>query len=159
MKKKKVIIFTLLLVAITIMLIGWSASKGKLYDYNYSEVAKKLELSPLNAKIPTKVPFDEMQLQNFSSNSQQVEFTLFNVDKQSLTIKIIKDEIKYPETIKKETIKIGDNSNGIYIPEHSGKRIILWKHGGLSYEIAFGYKLTPIEVSKKQLIKMVESFE
>ncbi|MGM0851005.1 MAG: hypothetical protein ACQEWI_00020 [Bacillota bacterium] len=71
----------------------------------------------------------------------------------------MKDEIEYPEEIKKEIIKIGSDLNGKYIPEHSGKRIILWQQGELFYEIAFSYKLTPIEVSKEQLINMAESFK
>ncbi|KAA0563483.1 DUF4367 domain-containing protein [Bacillus sp. CH30_1T] len=158
-KKKKIIIFALLLGAIIVILVGWSVSRGKMYDYNYSEVAKKLETAPFNTNIPTKVPFEDMQLYDFGSNNQKVEFTLFNVDKEFLTVNILKDEIEYPKEIKKENIKIGRDVNGKYIPEHSGKRIILWQHGDLFYEIAFSYKLTPIEISKEQLIKMAESFK
>ncbi|WP_335870142.1 hypothetical protein [Bacillus sp. 2205SS5-2] len=96
-----------------------------MYDYNYSEVAKKLETAPFNTNIPTKVPFEDMQLKDFGSNNQKVEFTLFNVDKEFLTVNILKDEIEYPKEIKKENIKIGRDVNGKYIPDHSGKRIIL----------------------------------
>ncbi|WP_064093370.1 DUF4367 domain-containing protein [Rossellomorea aquimaris] len=159
MKKKRVIIFTLLLGAITVLLVGWSVSRGKMYDYNYSEVAEKMESTPFNARFPTKVPFEEMRLYDFGSKNQEVEFTLFNVDKEFLTIKITKDEIEYPEGIKKENIKIGSDLKGKYIPEHYGSRIIFWEDEELSYEITFRYKFTPIEVSKEQLIKMAESFK
>ena len=130
-----------------------------MYDYNYSEVAEKMESTPFDARSPTKVPFEEMILYDFASNKQEVEYTLFNVDKEFLTIKITKDEIEYPEGIKKENIKIGSDLKGKYIPEHSGSRVILWEDEELSYELAFLYKLTPSEVSKEQLIKMAESFK
>ncbi|WP_456274718.1 hypothetical protein [Bacillus sp. AK031] len=159
MKKKKIIIFTLLLGAISLILVGWSVSRGKMYDYNYSEVAEKMGSTPFNAGFPTKVPFEEMHLYDFGSNNQEVEFTLFNADKEFLIIKITKDEIEYPEEIKKEDIKIGSDLKGKYIPEHSGSRVILWKDEELNYEITFRYKFSPIEVSKGQLIKMAESFK
>jgi Domain of unknown function (DUF4367) len=158
-KKKKVIIFTFLLGAITVILVGWSVSRGKMYDYNYLEVAEKMKSTPFNASLPTKVPFEEMLLYDFGSNKQDVKFTLFNADKEFLEIKITKDKIEYPEGIKKENIKIGSDLKGKYIPEHSGSRVILWEDEELSYEIAFLYKLTPSEVSKEQLIKMAESFK
>ncbi|KGP73462.1 DUF4367 domain-containing protein [Pontibacillus yanchengensis] len=156
MNKKKVIIFILLLGAIIVILVGWAVSRGKMYDFNYSEIVEKMESTPFNASFPTKVPFEEMFLYDFGSNNQEVEFTLFNVDKEFLRIKITKDEIEYPEGIKKENIKIGSDLKGKYIP---GSRVILWEDEDLLYEIAFFYKLTPSEVSKEQLIKMAESFK
>ncbi|NMH68339.1 DUF4367 domain-containing protein [Bacillus sp. RO3] len=159
MKRMIIMIFALLLGAILVILVGWSVSREKMYEYHYSEVAIKMETAPFNAKFPTKVPFNDMQLYEFGSNNQKIEFTLFNVDKEFLTIKILKDEIEYPKEIKKENIEIGRDVNGKYIPEHSGKRIISWQEEDLFYEIAFSYKLTPIEISKEQLIKMAESFK
>jgi hypothetical protein len=35
----------------------------------------------------------------------------------------------------------------------------VWQHGDLFYEKAFSYKLSPIEISKEQLIQMAESFK
>ena len=118
-----------------------------------------MESTSFKASFPTKVPFEEMLLYDFGSNKQEVEFTLINVDKEFLRIKITKDEIEYPEGIKKENIKIGSDLKGKFIPEHSGSRVILWEDEELSYEIAYFYKLTPSDVSKEQLIKMAESFK
>lgn len=48
---------------------------------------------------------------------------------------------------------------GLFVPDENGKRILSWQDDGLHYEIVYYPKITPKEVSKKQLIRMAESFE
>ncbi|MCA1054231.1 hypothetical protein LCM10_04465 [Rossellomorea aquimaris] len=158
-KRKNVVIFVLLVIALTTILVGWSVSRGKMHDLNDSELTSKMERATPNAKIPTKVPFDELQLYEFGSRDQGITFTLFNADKEFITIKIMSEEIEYPKEIKKETIKIGNDVNGTFMPDHSGKRMITWEQEGMYYEIAYAYKLTASEVSKGQLVEMAGSFK
>ncbi|BCB05232.1 hypothetical protein [Bacillus sp. KH172YL63] len=155
---KKFIIITLLLGAITVLMVGWSVSRGKMFDFNESELAKKMEGAPFQVKVPTKVPFEDMELYKHKYSSEEIEFTLFNADKEFLTVRAVKEEMEYPEEIKKKEMTIGSDGHGQYIPDYAGNRIISWQNEDLFYELAYSYKFSPGEVSRGQLMKMAESF-
>lgn len=162
MSKSKVITFSFLFGLILIVLIEWSSLRGKMYDYNYSDVAKQIEIESLSfeTKIPTKVPFEEMYVyESRSDGEKQVTVRLFNKHKNALDIRIASNIIDYKDDLKQKDVRIGKNLEGVFISNDSGKRILSWKDEGINYEITYYSKLTPKEISKQQLIKMAESFE
>ncbi|MDL4842964.1 DUF4367 domain-containing protein [Aquibacillus rhizosphaerae] len=63
----------------------------------------------------------------------------------------------YSDEIKQKKINIA-GVEGIYIPNNDGKVTVTWMDSGLNYEITYFPKVTRKEISKRQLIKMAESF-
>lgn len=161
-KKRKNIVktFAVLLAVIVVVTIGWSTLSGQMYEYKSSEVAKEVDHLPFDTKIPTKVPFKEMSVwESNSEGEQQVVVGLSNVDKESLDIRITNNSIEYPNDLERKNVRIGKDIEGVFIPADSNKRILSWQDDGIHYEITYFSKITPMEVSKKQLVKMAESFE
>ena len=154
--------FVVLLSVIVVITIWISTEKNKMYDYNYLEIVKEIEMEslPFDAKFPTKVPFEQMTLyESQTDRKQQMDVTLANVNKSFLEIKISKNRMEYAEGVKRKNVSIDNEFQGTFIPNHSGKRILLWEDNGIFYEITYFQKLTQYEVSKNQLVKMAESFE
>lgn len=161
MKRSSIIAFTILLISIGGITIGWSYWNGKMYEYNHTEFSKKIEGLSLEVKVPTKVPFEKMNVSSskFDSEKQEMVVTLTNLHKETLEVRITENEVEYKEGLEKESVLLGEGLQGIFLPDDSGKRMIAWRDNDLNYEITYYYKLTPYEVSKEQLIKMAESFE
>ncbi|WP_345240750.1 hypothetical protein [Pontibacillus salipaludis] len=92
------------------------------------------------------------------NEKQQGVISLINVDKERLDIRI--SDLK-PDSLegKGERVVIGDELQGKFIPNLSGRRMIMWQDDGVFYEIIFYPKLTQREISKTQLLKMAESFK
>jgi hypothetical protein len=160
MTKVKVVAFSLLAVLILLATVGW-LNRGKMYDFDHSEVKKELAMYnlPFEAKIPSKVPLVDMWLYEANHDDEQVTVTLMNVNKDALGIRISKNSFHYKDDVKQKEIIIGKEKQGGFIPDDSGKRILYWEDDGVYYEITYYSKLTPMEISKKQLVKMAESFE
>ncbi|MGM0837934.1 MAG: hypothetical protein ACQEV7_17480 [Bacillota bacterium] len=161
MRKRSFIAITVLLISIGGITIGWSSWSGKMYDYNHSDFAKQIEDLPFESKVPTKVPLKEMNVStsNIDINQQQIVVTLSNIHKETLDVRITDNKIEYKDGLEKESVRLGGGLQGIFLPDYSGKRILTWQENDIYFEITYYYKFTPIEVSKKQLIKMAESFE
>ncbi|WP_425319498.1 DUF4367 domain-containing protein [Sutcliffiella cohnii] len=66
--------------------------------------------------------------------------------------------ITYSNEIKQRKVVIHNNIEAVFIPKDTMKRILSWQDGDLYYEITYFSKVTPSELSKKQLVKMAESF-
>ncbi|MBO8155090.1 MAG: hypothetical protein H0Z32_01405 [Bacillaceae bacterium] len=161
MKKGKVLSAALIIAVIFGMTISWSSLNVEMYDYHHSEAANQMESFPFKAKLPTKIPFEDMKLMNVNieEDKQQAVITLFNAKKNMIDIKISPHKSEYEQELTKRSVRIGKDITGIFIPEYSGKRILTWKDGQLYYEISYYYKLTKWEVSKQQLVKMAASFK
>lgn len=161
MNKGKVKSFIWLGILIAI-LIGWFTLRGMMYDFNNSEVAKQIANAnlPFHAKIPTKVPFEKMYLwESQSDGKQQIEIDLLNHNKEVIEINITKNKIEYANDLKRQNVIIGESIDGVFIPDDDGNRKLIWQDGGIYYQITCFGKFSPNEVSKRQLIKMAESFE
>ncbi|MFE8699923.1 hypothetical protein ACFYKX_04720 [Cytobacillus sp. FJAT-54145] len=142
-----------------LMLVGWSTFRGKMYDIDHSEVSQVLETFSHDIKSPTKVPFKDLQLWEYKKESDnQTVITLMNVNKSTLDIRVSKDKIDFNKNIKKEHVTLNGDLEGVYFPDSSGKRILVWQDHSIYYEITYYPKLTLQEVSKQQLIRMAESF-
>ncbi|KAB8126011.1 hypothetical protein F9U64_20990 [Gracilibacillus oryzae] len=159
MTRKKIIIMALILILVATFSIGWSAVRAKMYDFNLTEASELTENHSYEMMTPTKVPFKEMKVTdlNVAEDKQTAVISLINADKNMLDIQITKTKPEYPAD-KKETVKIGNNISGEFIPDDTGRRILTWQKDELYYEIIYYYKLTPSEVSETQLIKMAASF-
>lgn len=154
--------FIVMLSVIVVMTIRLSTESNKMYDYDYLEVAKQIEIEslPFDYKFPTKVPFEQMTLyESQTDGKQQMVVTLANVHKSFLDIQISKNCIEYTDDVKRKNVSINNEFQGTFIPTHSGKRILLWEDNGVYYQITYFQKFTQYEVSKNQLVKMAESFE
>jgi len=161
MKRRSFIAITILLIIIGGITIGWSNWNGKMYEYNHSEFSKHIEGLSFEAKVPTKVPFNKMKVSspNFDSEKHEIVVTLTNLHIETLEVRITDNELEYIEGLEKESVRIGEELQGVFFPDVSGKRILSWQDEGLYYEITYFYKFSPKELSKEQLIKMAESFE
>ncbi|MGD6831118.1 hypothetical protein ACQCT5_03075 [Sutcliffiella halmapala] len=161
MKRRSFIAFTFLLISIGGITIGWSNWSGKMYEYNHSDFSKQIEGLPFEAKVPTKVPFEKTNVSssNFDFEKHEIVVTLTNLHKETLEVRISGKEIEYKKGFEEESVRLGDELQGVFFSDGSGKRILTWQDNDLNYEITYYYKLTPKEVSKEQLIKMAESFE
>ncbi|WP_147536162.1 DUF4367 domain-containing protein [Bacillus marasmi] len=163
MVSKKVIItaFILFVIVTAGIMIGWSAGRAELYDYDYSNIGDLNDGLLFDYMIPTKVPFEEMKITDskIENSGQQLVIELMNKNKEFIDIRISTNPVQYDENIKIEKVSIGNNAQGFFIPNDEGKRILSWQNDGFYYEITYFFKLTPSEVSKKQLIKMAESFK
>lgn len=140
--------------------VNWSIMRSQMYDYNTSEVMKKIERSnfPLDVKIPTKVPFEEMSMLESGATDHQLRVRLLNKDKNVIEYRITNIPITYSKEIKQRKVVIHSNIEAVFIPKDTMKRILSWQDGDLYYEITYFSKVTPSELSKKQLVKMAESF-
>lgn len=161
MRKRSVFAFSILLISIGGIMIGWSIWSGKMYAYNHIDFSEKIAVLSFEAKVPTIVPFKEMNVStsNIDINKKQIIVTLTNIHKETLNVRITKDPIELKEGFEKENVRLGEGLQGVFFPDASGKRILIWQDEDLYYEITYYYKLSPKEVSKKQLIKMGESFQ
>lgn len=156
---KRKIIFTailLALVSIISIILVWSELRGRMYDLHY--IPKVSQMS-FEFKTPTKVPFAEMKVTNFSVGleQQEAEMSLLNADINMMDIGISSSKPEY-EADNIERVKIGHDTYGEFIPNDSGRRILTWKDE-IYYEIIYYPKVTPEEISKTQLIQMAESFQ
>ncbi|MFN7252897.1 MAG: hypothetical protein ACK4M9_19315 [Anaerobacillus sp.] len=163
MFKRKIVTFLILVGLILTAVLGWSSFRGKMYEYENSETIKQIEMYNLSyeIKLPNKVPFEEMWLYetNFDKNGEQVTVMLMNKNKDTLGIRISNKDFIYEADSGQNNIIIGKEKNGVLIPDNSGKRILYWNDEGINYEITYYSKLTPKEISKKQLVMMAESFK
>ncbi|QST01051.1 hypothetical protein IMZ31_05650 [Pontibacillus sp. ALD_SL1] len=147
-----------ILAVITALAIGWYTFRGKVYDAHLAEDIEQMDKLSFEVKTPTKVPFKEMKVMDVEiDGKQQAVISLINVDKERLDIQM--SELK-PEFsgVTSEQVVIGEDSQAKFIPNLSGRRILTWQEDDVFYEIIFYPKLTPREVSKRQLVKMAESF-
>ena len=160
-RKKFIITAMIIFVIITSVRISWSIGRGTMYDYDYSAIRELNKGQPVDYRIPTKVPFKDMKIieSKMDDSGQQMVIVLMNKNKEFLDIRITTKPVQYDEDIKIEKVNIGHNAHGSFIPNDDGKRILSWKNKDFYYEITYFIKLMPSEVSKKQLIKMAESFE
>lgn len=161
MVKSKAATYSLLAGLILIVIIGWSSFRGKMYDFDNTEVIQQIEMFdlPYETKIPSEVPLVEMNLYESKYENEQVTVTLINRDKDALDIRISENSFNYKADLEQENIVIGKEKQGFFIPNDSGKRILYWNDEGVNYEITYYSKLTPKEISKKQFVKMAESFK
>ncbi|WP_339146639.1 MULTISPECIES: DUF4367 domain-containing protein [unclassified Sutcliffiella] len=159
MLKKRMIGLALLLTFMVGLAIVWSIWNGKLYEYNREPFYMAAENLPFEKKIPTYVPFKEMEVaqRNLDADKESLTVTLSNINKEYMDVYIGVKETEAFKSMKQQKIHIGEN-NGVFISDEEGKRILAWEENDVNYEITFYYKLTPKEVSKKQLIKMAEAF-
>ncbi len=162
MVRKKIFITAMVIfIMVTSVMIGWSIGRGTMYDYDSSAIRELNNGRSFDYRIPTKVPFKDMKIieSKMDNSGQQLVIVLMNKNKEFLDVRITTNPVQYDEDIKIEKVNIGHNSKGSFIPNHDGKRILSWQDDGFYYEITYFIKLMPSEVSKKQLIKMAESFE
>lgn len=151
-------------VLVTAIIISFCAiiftnSRDNMYDLDLSEAVKYMETLTFKAKIPTKAPFQNMKTVQTKIEDNKMTIELINSDKNCLDIIIAKHNKPFSNDVKKENIIIHNNLEGIFIPDASGKRILLWKDRGIYYQITYYPKISPKEVSKNQLINMAESFK
>ena len=160
-RKKIFIIAMIIFIMVTSVMIGWSIGSGKMYDYDSSTIRELNNGRSFEYRIPTKVPFKDMKIteSKMDNSGQQLVIALMNKNKEFLDIRITTTPVQHDEDIKIEKVNIGQNSKGSFISNHDGKRILYWQDDGVYYETTYFIKLLPSEVSKKQLIKMAESFE
>ncbi|MGG4166262.1 hypothetical protein ABEW00_02085 [Rossellomorea vietnamensis] len=151
--KRKIFIAALFFASILIILFVWSELRGRMYDLHYTPKDNYA------FKTPTKVPFAEMKVSDFSvvEDQREAEMSLVNADKNMMDIRITSSKPEYTAD-KIEKVKIGHDIYGDFIPNDSGRRVITWKDDRY-YEVIYYPKLTPKEVSKTQLIQTAESFQ
>ncbi|MCG1022891.1 DUF4367 domain-containing protein [Sutcliffiella horikoshii] len=159
MFKKRMISFALLLTFMVGLFIGWWVWNGKLYEYDQQPFYMAAENLPFEKKIPTKVPFEEMEVsqRNLDADKESLTVTLSNINKEYIDVYIGAKETEGLESMKQQKVQIGGR-NGAFISDEEGKRILAWQENDIHYQITYYYKLTPKEVSKKQLIQMAEAF-
>ncbi|MCR8848220.1 hypothetical protein NQ095_07385 [Rossellomorea sp. SC111] len=154
--KRKIIVSVILLASIGAIMFVWSELRGRMYDLDYTPKASQMSFE---FKTPTKVPFSEMKVTDFSVGEvqQEAEISLLNADINMMDIRISSSKPEY-EADKIERVKIGHDMYGDFISDDSGRRILAWKDVKY-YELIYYPKLSPKEVSKTQLIQMAESFQ
>ncbi|OEH94189.1 hypothetical protein [Bacillus solimangrovi] len=155
--KKKFIFFSTVLVVI----VSWALLRTLMYDLDQTELANIVEDLPFEVKTPTKVPFKQMKVwgSTIADDQQQITIDLTNINKESVTIRMTTNEVDYFYDSNKKKVTIDKGIQGIFIANVSNKRILAWEDNGVQYEITFYPKLKTWEVSKRQLIKMAQSFQ
>ncbi|MGG3915060.1 hypothetical protein [Rossellomorea vietnamensis] len=154
--KRKLIFSVILVASILSILFVWSELRDRMYDLHYTPNASQMAFE---FKAPTKVPFAEMKVTDFSVGEDQgeAEMSLLNADINMMDIRISSSKPEYAKD-NIEKVKIGSDFYGDFIPNDSGRRVLTWKDE-MYYEVIYYPKLTPKEVSKTQLIQMAESFQ
>ncbi|WP_223702572.1 hypothetical protein [Sutcliffiella deserti] len=159
MKRRKLLLYGVLTLFV-LLAVGWSVGNMKLYSYDNTNLLEEAKELPFQAKLPTKVPFDEMEVSNSTVTPDKEEMTVVisNIpNKEHLEIAISKESPSLKGEI--EMVEIGQGIQGKFISDYSGKRSLSWQENNVNYQIFYYYKLTPKEVSKSKFIKMAESFE
>src|SRR4051812_45348554 len=103
-RKKFIITAMIVFVIITSVRIGWSIGRGTMYDYDYSAIRELNNRQPVDYRIPTKVPFQDMKIieSKMDDSGQQLVIVLMNRNKEFLDIRITPNPVQYGEDIKIE---------------------------------------------------------
>ncbi|MBN8191964.1 hypothetical protein JI667_07385 [Bacillus sp. NTK074B] len=123
--KSKTIVSALLFAVVVTIGFIWTEHRGRMYSLQYTPESKH------EFKIPAQVPFAEMKVTDVSvgEDQQEAAISLLNADKNIMDIRITSSKPEYAAD-KVNRVKIGEDMNGDFIPDDSGRRVLPGRMNG-----------------------------
>jgi hypothetical protein len=156
MKKLFVFVVFLFLAA-----CGNSGDSSSLESFDNSNLKEELNREAFQPMLPTKTPFEVIDAQvSHPPNQDNVLMIDFMSSGKSnhMGLMVVVGKNIESSLMGFEEVKIGD-LKGKYAVKDTEAKILKWTEDGISYDLTYFEKQSKEDITKKELIKMAESFE
>jgi uncharacterized protein YacL (UPF0231 family) len=153
-----------LLSIICLSLVGCNSEEKNLNKYDNDELQsklKKLDEVDYDIKTPSLMPFNVKEEDIDTSDRRLITITFKGENDEKLDIQVAKQpDSVYQASDDEEMVMVGDEQGKYLIP--SGRKSIMvlkWNIKNVSYDMGYYNLESNKEISKKDFIKIAESFE